>query len=763
MYFYNIYHTDLRKLSISVRFMKWMLLVIFFLLASLSAFSNQSSDSSSALAVKKSATQLTDSILFHNFDGSNYRASSFNNMAVTDEDGIVYFGNENGLLEFDGTHWQLYKTPNFTPVTYLKIIEDKIYTFGNEDLGYFQRSSSGNLIYHSLNDKRPDDKEIPFVWNILQKNGSTYFSLDSSLLKWDGEILSRINLGASITSYKVKDDILISIYGKDQGGLALLEDDTIAYVNQEFRFEDDYVWEVLEQEEDNWLFFTSENGVYKYNAETYETTPFESEISNFYKADSTFLYWADKISDSLYITSSWENGMQLFDSGGRILKKLTTRNGLFSNFISHPEIDRRHNLWVTSGLGIQYLEFYKPKEELDFQPLAKIRYIRVGDSTLYVRDSSHRMEFNLADFKSVDFYFSAPGFFEKDLQFSYYLEGFDEEWSEWTTNSRKEYTNLPGGEYTIHLKAKHSTLDHLQFAPFHFDLIIPKPWYRYTISYVVFILIIGLLIVGFIRFRTHRLSVLNKKLEETVKERTAELRSQKERLKEANEELKTINNELDNFVYRSSHDLVAPLKSLRGLISVAGMSNNPDQIKDYFQLMNISINKLEEFIRSIMDFSTNTKKPLEIREIRMDVVIDSIVEDLKFYENAEKVELIRAYDSEFKIKTDAKRLNIVLSNLVTNALKYHDFKKDEPPYIKVSAKVENNSYLIEVEDNGSGIPEEYQGKIFNMFFRAHQGIEGSGLGLYIVRDTLNVLKGTVDFTSKVRKGTTFKVVLPVIT
>jgi signal transduction histidine kinase len=86
----------------------------------------------------------------------------------------------------------------------------------------------------------------------------------------------------------------------------------------------------------------------------------------------------------------------------------------------------------------------------------------------------------------------------------------------------------------------------------------------------------------------------------------------------------------------------------------------------------------------------------------------------------------------------------------------------ESPYIKVSAKIEGNSYLIEVEDNGSGIPEEYQRKIFDMFFRAHQGTDGSGLGLYIVVDTLNVLKGKIDINSKVRKGTTFKITLPYV-
>jgi len=744
------------KLLFQRSYSKAGLLLVFILVAEFMSFN------SLALQISDSVeSTLRDSIVYYEFDGSNYRASSYNYMSATDDNGIVYFGNENGLLEFDGTHWQLYKTPKFTPVKYLEIFGDKIFVFGNNELGYYQRDSTGNMIYHSLNDKRPDDKQIPFITNIIQRNGNMYFGLDSAILKWDGEIIKRINTGTSMTMFEVNSKILVSLFGED-GGLAVMEDDSLSIVNPNFTFENDYAWEILKYKNDEWLIFTSENGAFTLDPETYQTKPWNNQANDYFKNDSTFIYFVEKISDSLFISSTWQNGMQIFNYRGEILKMLNEKNGLIGNYYTHPAIDRRGNIWLSSSFGIQYLQFYKPNEKFLFQPSAKIRYIKSGDSSIFIRDTSHSIVLTEERANSIDFYFSAPSFFEEDLQFSYYLEGFDEEWSEWTTNSRKEYTNLPGGQYTMHLKAKHTDLDNIEIIPFKFGLEIPKPWYRYSISYVLFVLIVGLVIFGFIRVRTHRLSLANKKLEATVKERTSELRSQKERLKEANEELKTINNELDNFVYRSSHDLVAPLKSLRGLISVAGMSEDPNEIKDYFRLMNISINKLEEFIKSIMDFSTNTKKPLEMRPVGMDDILDSIVEDLKFYENAEKVELIRAYDSDFKIKTDPKRLNIVLSNLVTNALKYHDFKKDEPPYIRVSAKVENSSYVIEVEDNGSGIAQEHQSKIFEMFFRANQGTEGSGLGLYIVVDTLNVLKGKIELISKVRKGTTFKVTLPLV-
>ncbi|WMN12439.1 HAMP domain-containing sensor histidine kinase [Marivirga salinae] len=734
---------------------KTLLLTIIFVLVSVRAVSFQINDSLQ--------TASADSIIFHDFDGSNYQASSFNYTSVEDEDGIMYFGNENGLLEFDGSHWRLYRTPNYTPITYLKIVGDKIYTFGSNEFGFFQRNKIGNMIYHPLNDRSTDEIDISYIWKILEHNGDVYFSADSLIFKWDGEILKRIQADNKyLTMYNVEDELLVSFYGKN-GGLALLEKDTFNFVNKSFNFQEDYAWEIIQKEDEEWLLFTSENGVFKLDPETYETEVWDNEINQYFLQDSTYLYYVERYQDSLFLGSTWQNGIVLFNDEGDIIRKLDKKSGLLTNYYSYPIEDRRGNIWLTTEVGLQYLEFYNPEEEeFNFKPQTKVRYIKLGDSSVFIRDTNHVLSISENKSNSIDFYFSVPSFFKENLQFSYYLDGFDEDWSEWTNNTRKEYTNLSGGKYTFHLKARSLNNPDLEIQSFEFDIIVPTKWYESYITYVLLAVLLSLLIFGFIKYRTHRLSITNKKLEKIVKKRTSELRSQKERLKQANEELKTINNELDNFVYRSSHDLVAPLKSLRGLISVAEMSDRPEDIREYFKYMNVSITKLEEFIKSIMDFSTNTKKPLEMKPVKMDFILDSIVEDLKFYANADKVKLIRAYNSDFEIKTDPKRLNIVLSNLVTNALKYHDFEKDESPYIKVSAKVKDNSYVIEVEDNGSGIPEEYQSKIFEMFFRAHQGIEGSGLGLYIVVDTLNVLKGTIDFTSKTRKGTKFTILLPFV-
>jgi signal transduction histidine kinase len=731
----------------------FILHLLFFGLFCFEALSFQIADSSK--------TSEPDSIVFHEFDGSLYRASSVSYRVVEDEDGILYFGNENGMLEFDGTHWDLYQKPNFGRIENLKIVGDKIYTIGAGDIGYFQRDSLGQMKYFSLNDKLSED-EMPYAWSIVESKGNIYLgSVFQGIYIFDGEIIEKISIKDVYSMVEINGEVLLSIFGIE-GGLAKVVGDTIEFVNKKFKFEEDAAYNIIQKNENEWLIFTSEEGFYSLDPNTYETELWDTEVNQYFMQDSTYLWHVEKFRDSLFVASTWENGIVVFNDKGKIKKVFNEDNGLNYNFYNVLKSDRRGNLWITNTPRINYLKWHDKDEELNFPAKALVRYMRLGDSTIYVKGSKDNVRLSDGKSKSISLYFSVPSFMKQDLEFSYYLEGFDEDWSEWTTDTRKEYTNLSGGNYTFHLRARNISNTSIDVLPFEFDITVPIKWYESYWTYILLGLTAGLLIFGFIRYRTHRLSVTNKKLESIVKERTSELRSQKERLKKANEELKTINHELDNFVYRSSHDLVAPLKSLRGLIAVAEMANSVEDIKKYFKYMNVSITKLEDFIRSIMDFSTNTKKPLETKLVKMDTILDSIVEDLKYYENADKVELVRAYDSEFEIKTDPKRLNIVLSNLVTNALKYHDFEKDEKPYIKVSSKIENNSYIIEVEDNGSGIPEEYQSKIFEMFFRAHQGIEGSGLGLYIVVDTLNVLKGKISFTSKTRVGTTFKVELPLI-
>ena len=113
----------------------------------------------------------------------------------------------------------------------------------------------------------------------------------------------------------------------------------------------------------------------------------------------------------------------------------------------------------------------------------------------------------------------------------------------------------------------------------------------------------------------------------------------------------------------------------------------------------------------------------------------------------------------FSLTTDASRLRIILNNLLSNAIKYHDLTKNEP-YIEISAKHKDDLAVIEISDNGSGINHKYLVNIFDMFYRANEKSDGSGLGLYIAKEMTEKLNGHINVSSEENVGTTFTLKIP---
>ncbi len=238
-----------------------------------------------------------------------------------------------------------------------------------------------------------------------------------------------------------------------------------------------------------------------------------------------------------------------------------------------------------------------------------------------------------------------------------------------------------------------------------------------------------------------------------------ELKKSQLKLIDKNNDLQKVNNELDSFVYRVSHDLRAPLTSILGLISLMKMEKNNDTIGEYIDLQEKSIHKLDLFIKEIMNLSRNSRLGITVGKIEFDELINDIFEGEHYTRNAEKVKRICIVEEGFSFYTDRQRLSIILNNLISNGLKYANPSQEEPK-VKVEVYSENNDCIIRVSDNGIGISEEYLPKIFAMFFRATEDSSGSGLGLYIVKETVEKLNGKITVRSTMRKGTTFKVVLP---
>lgn len=229
-------------------------------------------------------------------------------------------------------------------------------------------------------------------------------------------------------------------------------------------------------------------------------------------------------------------------------------------------------------------------------------------------------------------------------------------------------------------------------------------------------------------------------------------------LMQINDELKKVNSELDGFVYRVSHDLRAPLVSLLGLVSIFRLEKDLEKKNRYLDLMEKSVERLDNFILDIMNYSRNSRIKISSEEIALRTLVADTIESLRFSQDG-SFKIKNLIDDRLKIRTDSQRLRPILNNLLSNAIRYRDLGKDEQ-FVTIQAELINDGVKIEVSDNGIGIPKEHQKDIFKMFFRASKQSEGSGIGLYIVKETVEKLHGTVNLFSTEGIGTTFSIFLP---
>ena len=226
----------------------------------------------------------------------------------------------------------------------------------------------------------------------------------------------------------------------------------------------------------------------------------------------------------------------------------------------------------------------------------------------------------------------------------------------------------------------------------------------------------------------------------------------------AENELKRTNFELDSFVYRASHDLRAPLRSVLGLLNLIKLEANEDQKNNFLGLAEKSINKLDTFISDLTHFSRNTRLEIANEPIDFNHIIAECIENLRFMERADRVEAHVHIEIEGQFYSDPQRLSIVFQNLISNAIKYQ--RNDVESFVQLTIKATATEGMIVVEDNGKGIHEEYLHKIFDMFFRASEESYGSGLGLYITRQVVEKLNGRIAVESTINVGTRFEIKLP---
>jgi PAS domain S-box-containing protein len=228
--------------------------------------------------------------------------------------------------------------------------------------------------------------------------------------------------------------------------------------------------------------------------------------------------------------------------------------------------------------------------------------------------------------------------------------------------------------------------------------------------------------------------------------------------KRIEEELKIRNTELDNFVYKVSHDLRAPLSSILGLVHLAKLPGNTDNPMDYIEIIGNKVMHLDHFIGDVLSHSKNLKVEVTTSEVDLKKIITQTFADLHYLQGVEFMHQHISVEGA-RFFSDPWRMSEIFRNLISNAIKYRRTDIDQSE-INIHVRISNLSAEICFTDNGIGIAEDKLLKIFDMFYRATEQSDGSGIGLYIVKNAVEKLGGKISVASQVNQGTRFNIVLP---
>jgi signal transduction histidine kinase len=286
---------------------------------------------------------------------------------------------------------------------------------------------------------------------------------------------------------------------------------------------------------------------------------------------------------------------------------------------------------------------------------------------------------------------------------------------------------------------------------------------------------IGIILTSLLTYISFRYFRNIRKANKAIVEQKEEIQAQSEELIEANEtigrinlgleakvnertsELKQAYKELDTFFYRSSHDFRRPLTTFLGLAEVAKVTvKDPNALELFDKVRETALN-LDKMLFKLQSISDLGAQQLVYKEVFVNELVNEILDNFEELIARNKVMINLNIEVNASFFSYPAMVRIIIENLLENAI---FFCRSEGSMVSLKINFYQKELTIEVHDNGQGIAEEYQARIFDMYYRANQNSKGNGLGLYIVKKSVEKLHGRIRFNSIAGEGSTFTITLP---
>jgi len=679
---------------------------------------------------------------------------------VVEHENVLYAGTTNGLYILDQEdHFQKMSIPG--EVWDLKIIDEKI--LASATSGIYEVVDHNAKLIHDLNARvieQSGNKNILFVglsdgigklektrtgWNWMDKitdvnHEVRTIAFESDSIVWGSfEELSRIIFSKDLSTM-----ISAETMGEEQGFIPDFE------ITESYMLRDQ-------------VYFGTGIGLYRFDPVTESFVHDNAFGERFSNGTREAWAFAEDSEHNVWLTSNKIVGKLIFENDRVQSWDTIAFARLKSTDVWRIVPIRNKNIiyfCTTDGL-FQFDQNVNNDYETAYVTLInKVEIDRDSVVSYLETESNLRKKINSISYtyNNLRFSFTATSYnYGEKMQFSYLLEGYDELWSDWVTESFKDYTNLPQGRYTFKVKAKNLYGVEARSANYSFE--IQPPWFRtywaYSLGGIIFIC--SVIVVD--RVQRKRLF---KKQQARIKVQQQKL----ERERQISNKLRKVDKLKDEFLANTSHELRTPLNGIIGIsesLYEESQHISEQEMKNNLAMVIASGKRLASMVDSILDYSKIKTENLEIRKKPVDLksIVSVVLTMSRPIISQSNLTLINEVPEDLPLlEADENRLQQILYNLVGNAIKF-----TPKGNIIVSAKLAGDFVEIVVKDNGVGIPEDKLDKIFDSYEQLDAEISreyiGTGLGLTISKKLVELHNGTIRVESKLKEGSSFIFTMPI--